>query len=58
MPNPNEYDDEAYTEAANHFQNVVTPAIDKLWRAGAEVTDITNEFNTAFDNSDAEADEE
>lgn len=53
MPNPNEYDDDAFLEASNGFQGSVTQSIDKLWAAGASMEDIQGEWENALENSDA-----
>lgn len=44
MENPNEYDDEAYTEASNAFFE----AVQALWEAGAEEDDIRRQFENAL----------
>lgn len=51
MENPNEYDDEKFTEVSVDGQGGVTQFIEDLWATGARVSDITNELNNAIGNS-------
>lgn len=50
--NENEYNDDEYAEASLHCVDEVSGAIDRLWAAGAAVTDIENELTNALHNSE------
>jgi hypothetical protein len=49
--NPNEYDDEAFTDASITFQSSAHHLLIDLWGAGASSTDIINEINDALANA-------
>jgi hypothetical protein len=49
--NPNEYDDDAFTDASNEFQGNATEMFERLWRAGASAEEIINEINTALNSA-------
>lgn len=52
MINPNPYDDREFTEASNDVQSMLPGDLNRLWKAGASLDDIANEFAMAIENSD------
>lgn len=54
MDNPNEYDDGVYTEVLMELEDEVGGLVERLWKAGASVDDIRNEFASSLNNGIAE----
>lgn len=48
MDNPNEYDDDAFTQASLEFQNDVTTSLEMLWKTGARISDVESDLASAI----------
>jgi hypothetical protein len=53
IQNPNEYDDEAYSDAAGDLygEEVISDHAMRLWQAGGTIDDIRTEFAEAVNNA-------